>query len=569
MITYLADIPKARFLVELVRPYFDEVIVVYTSEELPSDFEEFLVRNNVRLVRFKWIDNFAQARNQYVYEARRLGCTYLMVSDSDEWPSPHLLRDFKQLVVMWLNDNIAMVRLQSMDVFIGFNDDLINKYIQRGFLLTPEENREIYEYLVNVLEGGTTSKPSVPITIVNLSSFHKPLIFMPDKGEYIWGEPHEILNINGKEIYLSYPYYYMHVKSILEIWEHALRNVFIGGGGLNIKEQNTYWVILRNETKSRGLDTWQKFRAYLFEQAMKRQVPRWVIDLFVQMSLDCNKPWSAEVADSLRWFNAIYNVYVAIPCSNLGTPYTKSTLATHALLPHWGVIVEPDVAWSFVETYGANDFVRQYIASPTSAFAVVARLYDAILFRPADRSGLHEYTKLLLRTGDVKRIAEILLNSEEYKNRIGNEGFRNRVLGWNGNIDYGETALPAKLMLWLMNRNSGSLLTIGCVDKNQVNELKTRHVVITYDLTNKGCGLPVNPWLYPLPNYQFDYVVVTPIMHLHPLSKYVATTALALTKPGGYLVLPQPAPLLVYVAKVGEVDAEYVILQRVIININV
>jgi len=82
MITYLADIPKARFLVELVRPYFDEVVVVYTSEELPSDFEEFLVRNNVRLVRFRWIDNFAQARNQYVYEARRLGCTYLMVSES-------------------------------------------------------------------------------------------------------------------------------------------------------------------------------------------------------------------------------------------------------------------------------------------------------------------------------------------------------------------------------------------------------------------------------------------------------------------------------------------------------
>jgi hypothetical protein len=458
-----------------------------------------------------------------------------------------------------------------MDVLVGFTDSSIREYLSRGYLFEYDDCKSIYDYVQNALYNIVSSqKPKLPIASVSLTAFYKPLIFMPSRGEYTWGEPHEILNISGLEHYISFPYYYMHVKSIIEIWEHALRNVFIGGGGLNVKSQNPVWTRLRQDATNRGLDTWQKLRQYLLGEALSGRVPQWLINYFIDMSYDCDKPWAAEVADSLRWFNAIYGTNINITCANAGMQYSVSTTTVHISMPYltnFGVPVEADTVWFIAEKYGSVDFIKQYISSPTSAFAVVARLYDAILMRPVDRSGLNTYSKLLLRTNDVKQIVSILMNSDEYNARIGDKQWRDRVLSWDGKIDYGYTALPAKLMMWLKNKPPGSLLTIGCIDNNQRDELSMRHFVITYDLTDRGCGLPVNPWLYPLPNYQFDYVIVTPIIKLHPLPKYVATTAIALTKPGGYLVLPQPVPPLTFIVKINDVNDEYTIFQRVAIQI--
>ena len=565
-LTYEPDIGKSRFLVELVRPYFDEVILVYTGKSMPSDFRQFLNEKGVVLIEYAWVDNFAKARNQYVYKARELGCDYLMVSDADEYPSPQLLQEFKTLATYWNNNGVGLLRVQAMDLFLGYTDEIVRRYINGQPLIEYDDVKETYNYAVTVAANpkADASKPKVPVAYMSFSSFFKPLIFKPQLGEYTMGEPHELLSIHAKEASISFPYYYIHVKSILEIWEHALRNVFIGGGGLNVKEKNPVWARLRSEAAMYGINTWQDLRNYIVSTAKSGKVPMWLINHLIDMSTDCNAPWSAEVADSIRFFNAIFGLYLNVPCRG-GTDMNQQpiVLSEHKLhFVNWGLWIDYDAVQYVLEKFGLLGKEFPYAFSPTSAFAVVARLYDAILQRTVDRSGLETYSKLLLRTGDVRRIVEILFKSEEYERRIGDKMWRDRVLGWDGRIDFGKTALPADIMSFLLKAKSGTLLSIGCLDDNQLNELKKAHFVMVYDMTDRDCGLPISPWLYPLPDQQFDYVVVTPIAHLHPLTRYVFTTALALTKPGGYVILPKPITILFEVIKVMETN-EYMVFQRV------
>jgi hypothetical protein len=129
----------------------------------------------------------------------------------------------------------------------------------------------------------------------NRSSSGKALLHWNVKNPY-YGNPHIWLKPHyypWKIIHV--PYAYKHVKDKDSILPNSVRNVFLGGGGDNVREGNPLWVKLRNLTRELDIDTWEKFHKYLKQGNIDRRI----LEILREMA---EMPWKDdELKDPLRY----------------------------------------------------------------------------------------------------------------------------------------------------------------------------------------------------------------------------------------------------------------------------
>jgi hypothetical protein len=128
------------------------------------------------------------------------------------------------------------------------------------------------------------------------SSGGKPLLHWNVPEPY-YGNPHIWLKPNyypWKTVHA--PYAYKHVKDKSSILPNSVRNIFLGGGGDNVRVGNPLWVELRSLTRELGMDTWKQFHQYI----KRGNIDKRILDVFKKMS---EIPWKDdELKDPLRYY---------------------------------------------------------------------------------------------------------------------------------------------------------------------------------------------------------------------------------------------------------------------------
>lgn len=96
------------------------------------------------------------------------------------------------------------------------------------------------------------------------------------------------------------PTSYYHVKEEGSILPRSVRNIFLGGGGDNSKEDNPLWVKLRKKTKELGIDTWESFHNYLKEGNISEEIYLILEEMF-------NADWKDdELKHPLRYYKRLH-----------------------------------------------------------------------------------------------------------------------------------------------------------------------------------------------------------------------------------------------------------------------
>jgi len=119
----------------------------------------------------------------------------------------------------------------------------------------------------------------------NLDDYRKVLFYRWHSGLH-YSHPgekpvHEILDGRGNIYWLGqhpeFPsYIYTHRKQENTIWPRGARNLFCGGGGMNMGSTNHRWVELRTICSSLGVNTWHQFNAYLLAGNVDSRLKDWM-----------------------------------------------------------------------------------------------------------------------------------------------------------------------------------------------------------------------------------------------------------------------------------------------------
>ena len=210
--------------IEHVRPYVDRMIVVDGGS---VDDTIVTLRNweGVELYVHPWKDNFSAQRNNYVMHAlEEPKNDWMLVSDPDELFAEETCKNLRMLA------------------------DTAGEYNTLSF-----RSETVYT------KGPTISR-------YKSQKYWKALMFRLIDGSYYTGNPHETFHIPGGMNEKRTNYRYYHIKQEGVVWQRATRNVFIGGGGLNLGKSHPLWLDFRRLIKEKtGIDTWRDFNKYLVE----------------------------------------------------------------------------------------------------------------------------------------------------------------------------------------------------------------------------------------------------------------------------------------------------------------
>jgi hypothetical protein len=236
-LTYDRDYENTATCVDSCYKYVDCIIIVEDGT-LSEDQRLALNRYpNLTLLNVKFEESLPNQRQHYAEKAKKLGVDWLIVSDPDE----QFCDSFWTQIRMWV------LEAEKTDINVyGVN-------CRNGFE-SPDWTDDV----------GKLEKPSTTSWETNL---HKYLVFRlyPDlvyrglgRTEAVhetWYSP----SSPWKVAYLPKVLYYTHRKTTLSIWRSAARNVFMGGGGMNVGNNNAMWVELRSMTDQFGVRTWREF----------------------------------------------------------------------------------------------------------------------------------------------------------------------------------------------------------------------------------------------------------------------------------------------------------------------
>jgi len=343
---YGERVEQALVGIKRLRPFVDRYVVV-VDETVSEDQKAQLRDAGCEVYFHPWHDDFVEMRNHYLEKCQT--DDWAIVHDPDEWFNQAFCEDIRKLIEWAVQNNVDRLCINSHDVTYQKED----------------------------LEKGTMPQETV-------SDFFKNLIFRKREGaQYIGkgegGRVHEGLVIPGSTgtmVNLHRKYWYTHVKYWHEIWERATRNVFIGGGGINIGGRNPSWKPLRQICSDLGIESWGQMREYMRKGNVDSKLKDWMWENRFE-----GWDYQHEMMEMGRWYYE----------------YLHPEEATY-----------PDG-----KVWKAETELRE--GSPPEVMNFVEKVYMEILGRHADQEGKENYTKLIL-SGQIRRVdlPDILRQSSEY-----------------------------------------------------------------------------------------------------------------------------------------------------------
>lgn len=340
--TYGERVGQTLRCLERVAPGVDCCIIIVddtvTTEQVHQMKEVDPAK--VKVVYNKWKDDFPAMRNTYLEVARKEGATFVCVSDPDELYCEPFVWDIKGIVEMGEGEDVALFLINSHDVTIDEDGG----------------EREV------------------------TSSFFKNLMFkLCDKVRYEGvgaGFVHENLIIcDGLVKTLPSQYYYQHLKRAVDVKERGARNVWISGGGNNVKEKNPHFASLRAITDKLALKSWKDVRAYVRQGDVAKELLDWIVSIKDVSGAD----YINETRDWFLWYSLLH------PGELDGARSKPSPLPLNS-----------------------HDELR----------AFVEQAYLSVIGRHAEEGGKEMYVKAI-EDGEIKRedLERILKESEEFKER--------------------------------------------------------------------------------------------------------------------------------------------------------
>jgi hypothetical protein len=327
-----------------IKSYVDETILIY-DQSLSIEQIKQIKDAGIFGSYSRWHDNFPDQRNYYLQLARQRSCGWVFVSDPDEHHDDFLVKNIRAVIQAGQANNFGVMQIRSHDCFTDDDDgkdleqmnEIVSKDYWKGLLfkLTPE---------VQYVGVGETK---------NL---------------------HEFLQHPGPRVNLQEEFFYRHIKSHKEIWEHAARNLFVSGGGDNIGTQNPDWTSLRKICDNLNLKTWKELKEYLIKGNIDKSLKDWII----AHRNDWRYNYHSEHREFFKWY-----FYILHPEENTDN-------------------LKVDAKPNDEDIYPTEELV-------------VMRLYRKHLSRDPDLSGLRHYSQKI-KEGSIKpeQLEQALINSEEY-----------------------------------------------------------------------------------------------------------------------------------------------------------
>jgi len=280
--------------------------------------------------------------------ARELSCGWVACSDPDEHFDDNLIRNLKLLAKnanTGENRKFAILQINSHDVF------------------TDDDN------------GKPVEKPSEVV-----SDYWKGLFFkvLPDTRYEGVGETknlHEHLLSSGERANLDRQFFYKHIKTHVEIWEHAFRNLFVSGGGDNIGNANPDWKSLRDICNNLNIHEWKELRSYCIKGDIDKSLKDWLI----KHRNDWKYGYHSEHREAFKWYFIILH-----PDENTDN-----------------LVVDPRPSDEVL--YDEHELI-------------VVNLYKKHLLREPDFSGLNTYSQMLRENKITEaQLENAIMQSAEYK----------------------------------------------------------------------------------------------------------------------------------------------------------
>ncbi len=273
-----------------VRPYVNEIIVVHNNPVLPqvkAEFDDL----GATLHFIDWKENFSFKRTQYIRKSGDIikenpnkgytkDNTWMLVSDTDEFPSIPLLQNLQNLIAKAEINKSTICTINAHD-----------------YMIKGEGTPNPFTFIPRPLEDIGKEE----IIGQNISNYHKELLVKyQDKLEYT-GKVHHTLRGTGLRI-MQAPkdYFYDHIKTDADLHSHGCRNWFIGGGG--VQEFGPKWKVLRQITDKYGLDSWEKM-----EKAMKiGNIPSEILQFFVDHRDDNDTSSDSELRSFYSYYKMLH-----------------------------------------------------------------------------------------------------------------------------------------------------------------------------------------------------------------------------------------------------------------------
>ncbi len=214
-------LPLIYETIHIVEPLgvFDEIHV--QGDDFTEEDIKLLESYGAQVHTEPWVDDFSGYKNKAIAPANT---EWVLILDHDEIPTLDLAENLKGIIERSNHGKkYNMVQFDAIDVWTMDGDP--------------------------ISEHRTTSGKGV---------LHWNV---PDA---YYGNPHIWLKPNfypWKMVHADHAY--RHVKEQDTVLPNSVRNVFLGGGGDNTREDNPNWVELRKVTKELEVDTWAKFHEYL------------------------------------------------------------------------------------------------------------------------------------------------------------------------------------------------------------------------------------------------------------------------------------------------------------------
>jgi len=348
---YGERVEQALVGIRRLRPHVDRYVVV-VDETVTEEQKQLLHTEGCEVYFHPWEDSTVKMRNQYLQKCQH--GDWVIVHDPDEWFSETFCENVRKItadaekipgtVILLINSHDTTRRLN------GTIDSSKSSFYKNNCF---HYNTDMYYRGVG--EGEEEFK----------AGWH----------EILTGPVGQL-----KTIQLPDEYWYEHVKEEQEVWERAMRNVFICGGGNDRRESNPSWKPLRELCEALGLDSWPKLREYMRKGGVDPGLKEWFWEnRFEGMDYD------HEEMEGGRWyFEYLHPEEAAFPDGRV-----------------WKPILEVQKG------------------SPVEVMRYVEETYMEVLHRHADQQGKEVYTKAILE-GRLQREAlpMVLQQSPEYQEKF-------------------------------------------------------------------------------------------------------------------------------------------------------
>jgi len=338
---YGERVEQALIGIKRLRPYVDRYVVI-ADESVTEEQKQLLRKEGCEVYFEPWQDSMVKMRNAYLKRCQH--GSWIVVHDPDEIFCQEFCENVRKIVKDAEEKDLVLLLINSHDV--TYNPDNSKDESVSDFF-----KNLIFHYVGNTYYEG----------VGEVKEVHETLIMPP----------------GVKTAQLPRKYFYTHVKTLVEVWERAFRNVWLAGGGNNVGDRNLRWRPLRQITDRLGLKTWPEVRGYLRRGNIDREFLDWIRECQNHAGWD----WENECFDSLKYYRAIHPEEL------------------------------PDIAPAM-----ELKLKQPSLGSPPEVMHYVEETYKEVLGRHADDAGKEGYTKAILEGRLRREILPILLRqSEEYQ----------------------------------------------------------------------------------------------------------------------------------------------------------